>query len=450
MTPKHYIFSSLFILIFSLSHAQDTLTLDQALQKGLENNYQILISQKSVEIAENNNSLGTAGLLPVITAGIVNSNTFSEFDPSALSRSGITIPDSIELQESETIVINPFVELNWTLFNGFSAQITRQKLADLQSLSEGNTAIVVENTIQGIILAYYYALLQKESMDVLKEVLDLSSDRYKYMQARKKLGAAVTFDILQAENNYLSDSANYLQQKISYENAQRNLNLLLAEPVKNTYFLTSEFDVAEEDYDLNELLTGMEKSNKTLQNQYINQEILKKDLKLSQSRMYPTLSLRSGYNKSYTNYFADWDYALHNDSYNYYGNFTLSFTLFNGGNIRRAIQNARIEEEIGQIQIDEMKQTLTNQMFSTLEQYNIRKQLKNVAELNVRSAKLNLQIAEEKFRSGAINSFNYRDIQLAYLNASNNLLFAIYNLIDSNTEILKLTGSIVSEPDEEK
>ncbi len=448
MIPRHYIVSLFSIIIFSISYGQDTLTLDQALQKGLANNYQILISGKRVEIASNNNSLGTAGLLPVITAGIVSSNTFSEFNPGAIAASGITIPDTITLEETETFVINPFIELNWTLFNGFSAQITRQKLADIQSLSEGNAAIVVENTIQAIILAYYYALLQKEAMDILQEVLDLSSDRYKYMLARKKLGAAVTFDILQAENNYLSDSANFLQQKISYENALRNLNLLLAESVDQTYILVSEFDVEEEDYELGALITMMESNNKTLVNQYINQEILRKDIRLSKSRLYPTLSFRSGYSKTYTNSFADWEYAIHNDSYSYYGNFTLSFNLFNGGNIRRAIQNARIEEEIGQIQVSEIKQTLTNQLLSTLEQYNVRKQLKNVAELNVKSAKLNLQIAEEKFKSGAINSFNYRDIQLAYLNASNHLLLTIFDLIESQTEILKLTGSIITEPDE--
>ena len=91
----------------------------------------------------------------------------------------------------------------------------------------------------------------------------------------------------------------------------------------------------------------------------------------------------------------------------------LSYTLSNGGNVRRAIQNARIQEEMGSIQTEEMKQHLYNSLYSTLEQYQVRQQLQQVAELSLKSTRLNLQIAGEKFKAGAINSFNYRDVQLA-------------------------------------
>jgi len=51
----------------------------------------------------------------------------------------------------------------------------------------------------------------------------------------------------------------------------------------------------------------------------------------------------------------------------------------------------------------------------------------------------------QPFKSGAINSFNFRDIQLRYINASIRRLEAIFDLIDTETELLRLTGGIVSE-----
>ena len=92
-----------------------------------------------------------------------------------------------------------------------------------------------------------------------------------------------------------------------------------------------------------------------------------------------------------------------------------------------------------------MRQALYNQLFSTHADYEVKKQLKQVAELGVKSARLNLQIAEEKYRSGAISSFNFRDIQIIYLNAARELLQAKFNLVESYTELLRLTGGIITE-----
>jgi outer membrane protein TolC len=129
--------------------------------------------------------------------------------------------------------------------------------------------------------------------------------------------------------------------------------------------------------------------------------------------------------------------------YNFYGNFALSFNLFNGGNTRRAIKEARINEKIGNIEIAQLTQTLENQLVNQYELYEIRKQLLEVADVNLESAKLNLAIATEKYRSGTINVFNFRDVQLIFLNAAANKLNAIYDLIESDTELLRLTGGII-------
>jgi outer membrane protein TolC len=68
-----------------------------------------------------------------------------------------------------------------------------------------------------------------------------------------------------------------------------------------------------------------------------------------------------------------------------------------------------------------------------------------VANENLEAAKLNLQISQDKFESGAINSFNFRDVQNIYLNASQRKLEAIYDFIDTHTTLLRMVGVIVQE-----
>ena len=412
------------------------LSLADALTIGLENNFQIRISEETVRIAENNNSWGAAGLFPSLSLGAAQTNRYDDAD----SR---TVPG--DRNSYYTNAITPFVNLNWTLFRGFAVHISKDKLGALQEYSEGFATIVVENTIQGIVLAYYNALLQEELLAVTEEVKVLSRDRYDYMMFKKELGGAVTYDVLQAENAYLDDSTINLRQQLNVRNAYLNLRLLLGEENDIQYRLTDEFTVNMASYSLDTLMQQMRSSNQTLQNQYINQEILKKDLQLARSNLWPVLSLNGGFDHNNTRLkYTDSD-PLYFNGLDYYANFTLSFNLFNGGNVRRGIRNAGISERIGELEISEMEISMANLMRNYYELHKIRKELFLVSIANLESASLNMEISTEKFRSGAINSFNFRDVQVQYLRAAAARYEAIFNLIDIQLELLRLSGGILSE-----
>jgi len=92
-----------------------------------------------------------------------------------------------------------------------------------------------------------------------------------------------------------------------------------------------------------------------------------------------------------------------------------------------------------------MEHDLTNSLANLYEFYLVRKELLTVAEENLAAARLNLQISREKFESGAINSFNFRDVQNIFLDASLLELEAIYNFIDTQTALLRMAGVIVQE-----
>jgi outer membrane protein TolC len=416
--------------------AQEQMSLADAIRIGLENNFQIRIIENTVDIARNNNTWGTAGLFPTITLGINQANRYDD------------LPDQFQTNErsqSFTNRVSPFLNMQWNLFSGFSVHMTKDKLAALEKFSEGNAVIVVENTIQGIILAYYNILLQLETLKTLDELKQLSRDRYEYVNYRKDLGAAVTYDVLQAKNAYLDDSTNYLLQQLNVENAYLYLRLLLGEESDIQYELTDEFGVVEREFSYDSLLVQMKSDNANLRNQYVNQEILKKDVQIARSAVYPYLNLNAGFDQFNNRIQVIDGETNYTNNLDFYVNFTLGFNLSNGGIIRRAIQNARIEEEIGMLEISELEVSLSNQLKNALDLYNIRKQLYDVSLVNVESAKLNLEISTEKFRSGAINSFNFRDVQVIYLRASVSQLQAIFNMIDSHSELLRLTGGIIRE-----
>ncbi|MCD6308909.1 MAG: TolC family protein [Candidatus Latescibacteria bacterium] len=417
------------MLFASDGTAQERLGLSDAIGRALDHNYSIRVVRRREEIAGINDSWGAAGRLPTV-----------DFTLSANNRM-----DFNETADVASNSLTPGVALNWVLFNGFSIRVAKERLKTLAELSQGNTAVLVEQTVQSVVLTYYRALLEQEMLDVLREVMELSEDRYGYTVARKEVGQALTFDVLQAKNAWLEDKAAFLRQEVSLANAVRDLNYLMGMEGETAYVFSDDFTAELNDYDLPALRSKLLASNKTLRNQYINETLLEKDKELARSRYWPSVSLRTGLDAAVTRRKFEGLDADTQNSRDAYANVTLRFSLFDGGARKRALQVARIQEEIGGTQTEDMVHSLTVELAKLFDLYEVRKDLFMVAEENLDAARLNREISEDRFRAGTINSFNYRDVQLIYLRAALSRLQAIYNLIDTDTALARITGGIVTE-----
>lgn len=442
--------------IASLLNAQDKMSLSDAIQIGLLNNFDIRIEQGNVDVATLNNNWGETGIFPSITATVVGGRTTFE-NQEAIN------PFQI-LGKTTTTQIQPSINLNWNLLSIYDIKISKRRLEQLQAESEGNASIVIANSIQSIMLGYYIAVLEKERLGQFKEQLDLSRDKYERVLVRKSLGSAITTDLLLEEGNYLTDSTNYINQQLLYNNAISNLNFLLGiSETAPVYELTDVLDEEVIDVDLMDLITLMENENVDLKRQYLTQSVLGLDAQLRQWDRMPNLAIGANYTFTRNEQdVSDWPLNRreirdangnvidvltvgNNQNINYGVNFTLSFTLFNGGQINRAIKRAQIQENIGEIRIDRLKASLRRDLKLAVDQYNVRKQLFEINERRTAAAKQNLDISKDKFENGTIDSFDYRTIQNTYLLAAIQKLQAIYNLIDSKVTLMRLTGGLVRE-----
>ena len=413
-------------------YGQDTpdLSLSDAIRIGLENNFDIRITDENVRISENNNHIGNAGMLPRIDLSM-GGTWFETQSPASFLSSRVNGSAGISL--------------NWNIFDGYRAIATKDRLEFLEEQSEGNAAIIVETTIQAIILAYYNALIAEEQVNVLKETLGASRRRFRYEEVRKDIGASGTFELLQFKDALFTDSTNLVIQELNYRNGLKNLNLLINVPIESPWDLTGRLQDNFPSYDLRELRQEMMANNANLQNQYITNHILRQDTRLARANLYPTL----GFNAS-TNYGLGTVTRIDGNSsdfsaFDYSAGLTLSLNLFNGGQTRRAIRSAEINEQIGKLQERQLQEALQNDLWVAHDTYNTRRQIKTLTEELASNAQTNLQIAEDRFEGGLINSLDYRQIQLQLLQAQFSRLQAIRDLIESETELIRLTGGLVRE-----
>ena len=407
-------------------------------------NYQILIAEKNSDIAKNNYTRGEAGFYPQITFNFNNTNSFTnQNDPSSFVQ-GLVQSDRF----------TPNIDLRWVLFDGLRVQANYQQLQRLSELSEGNEIVILQSTVVAVILAYNSILLNKENLKTNRNVLKLSIDRFHYFENKKALGAAVTFDLVQAKNAMLNDSTIVVSQRLQLRKSVRQLNRLMAIDLDNSWFFTDTLVANPAPFNLSILKESMLSSNANLKVQYVNQQLKEIGIRQQKAGQYPSIFINTGANYTYNHFSGTLPrggesvkVTTNGTTTNYYGNLTLNFNLYNGGKVRRAIKNARIDLEIASLGTDELKLSLTQELDDQFDTWKAMLEILKLARENLESAKLNIEIATEKYRNGSITSFDFRNVQKTYSLVALTKEQAEFNVIAAQTELLRLSGNILRNTD---
>ena len=437
----------LLLLLFGVpTFAQENLSLAQAIARCLQNNYQIKIAVANKEVASNNNTWGNAGKYPAITFVASEANNLMKQVPvNPFLLGGVLMTGNLNSQ----------IDLGWTIFNGYRVSIQKNYLEKLTYLSEGNVQLVIQAQIQSLIMAYNLAIFEKEKLNVRQKVLQLSKHRLLYVEAKKAYGQANSFDYLHEKNGLLSDSSQLILQELSYANALKNINLFMGEEVNAKFLITDTLSYSNKSFQYADLESKLLENNQHLKNQLLNEALMKTNTSLAKTQLYPSLTLNTGVNSNINSLtgirLPDPQFQTYEGrtafgySYGAYLNLNLRYTIFNGGQVKRNIQNALVQEKIASLTLQELQISAKNSLNKTLDQYNFRKLLVNIAQENLSTANLNIQMAEERYKSGLLNSVEIRTVQLNYLSIALNKLDAVLDVIEAETELLRLTGGIVSQ-----
>ncbi len=429
------ILSVLTIFCFNSLWAQEELSMRDAINIALENNFQIKIVGINKEIAENNNTWGEAGRLPTINLGIGQNQSFAfKNNPLSFANGHFNTVSSV-----------PTINLNWLLFGGFRVNITKQKLSQLEELSKGNSQLVIENTLQALILSYNKCLLERARLQSLQDNLNISRIRYDYDQNKKSIGLISSYDVLQSKNDHLTDSSQYLLQTQVFETSVRSLNQIMGSDINKQYIFSDSLNYDEStEYNEENIFQESVKNNTNLKNQLLSIEIKRSDIGISKSYFYPQVEVQVGgsYNNQ-TIYSKEFGSGAGN-SYDYYINFTLSWTLYNGGKIKRSFENSKLTQTIEELTYDEQKMTMEKEVRNAFHNHKNELLIYNVALANLETSQLNLKLTKERYQIGQINSFDFRKVQNSLLLAELQVYNSVFRLIEYNTELVRLNGNIIS------
>lgn len=439
MTKVYFIF--LLVILANVSISQSNLSAEGAVMIALENNFQMQIASKQIQIAEKNNKWSEAGLFPTVdlsaTLGnsiIDNTNNPFTFTPGILA----------------SRQINPSINANWNLFAGLGVKMSKQRLEQLEDQSRGNAMVIVENTASDVLKAYYNVLVQQTRLDVLDEVFSLSKKQVAYEEIKQDYGQTNSLALMQLKNQLFTDSINIIQQRINYENASRNLLLLMnvdTEEIVNNNFpvLTDSLTKLLNPFSKEELLEEMRANNQNLKNQLINQELQKTGTQIQRSFLYPVVSLQLGAAPSFGSFRSIGgasNLSAETQQVTYFGNVSVRYNLFNNWKNQRAVTVSKIQEEIAAMNTQDLEKQLTNNTINLHSLWEVRNQMVNLSQQNMEYAKKAFEIGKSRYELGNINSIELTSLQNSYLNAAMNYYDNLYQRIDVYLELYKLSGRL--------
>jgi outer membrane protein TolC len=428
---------ALFTFFYSSVSAQKLLSLEESIQLGLQNHYSIQISKKREQQALNDNTPGNAGFLPTITGTLNKNYTISGLDQEFFG--GLRAPLVQSGVNSNSA--NGGVAMVWTLYDGKGMFILRDRFKELQNLGAKQTETAIENLISLISSSYYDLIRQNLRVNNFKKGLEISNDRLKLAKDRYEVGQGSKVDYYSAQVDYNEDKALLIAQEQSYLNTKISYNTLLVRNHQEEFNVDSKIDLLPK-LNLPELKEFALKQNPTLISALLTKKITDLDTKNIQSLQMPQIDLLAGYNMSQVNNGAGFGVQRGSSDVLNYG-LRATINIFDGYNQKRRVQNAKINAEIAQLQIDDLKNVLNATLEKAFVTYENALNLISLETENYAIAKQNIDIAFDRFKVGIATSYELREVQRNAVSAETRLIETKFAAKAAEIELIRLSGNLL-------
>jgi outer membrane protein TolC len=437
MKSKYLVFFICFIGFLKLQ-AQDVLTKAEAVEMALQQNFGIQIAKNNVEIAENNSGILNSGYLPTLNAQA--GANYDIIDRLAEIEGQYPLNQNDLESESYSAGLN----LNYTLFDGLGRLYNYKRLKEQYNLSELQARETIENTLIQLFSVYYEVARRYENVQVLKQTLSLSQDRFKRVDYLFEYGQVNKLQVLNADVDVSNDSINLINEKQNLDNAKRDLQVVINSnefkdfSVDTTITFTPMLKIEQfvEEYDINNVsLLQIEK----------NLEISAYDQKISKTGYLPTIDLIGsyGWNRNIspeTPFFPGSVQTIDR----FAAGISLNWNLFDSGQTAVRIQNAKINYENQELQRNQIQTEVNRDIQNALNNYKTRLYIYNLQEQNVKTNIDNFNRTENQFELGQITSIEFRQAQVNLQNARTSYNLAKYDAKLAELQLLQLTGQLLN------
>ncbi|PKL29832.1 MAG: hypothetical protein CVV45_20630, partial [Spirochaetae bacterium HGW-Spirochaetae-10] len=302
---------------------------------------------------KNNLSLGNAGFLPTVDISAGQSNSITNTEQEYLSG------ETNNRDNARSDALTAGASVNWTFFNGLRMFNAYDQLKHQLKTGELNTKIRIESTIAQVLSGYFNIIQLKQKTSVLEKAVKLGEERVEIANEMLLLGAGSRLGLLQAEVDLNTDKSLLLTLKEQITEASIALNVLMARDAA-TVFTVEDTIVLLPQLDFAMLKAKMEQSNSELIMSDLNVQLAMLNLRDIKGRRSPVLGLNLGYNYNDQSSESGFLRSSRSTGLNY--GVTANLNVFDGLNLNRQQQNARVGIESAELQHQSYREQLNAEL----------------------------------------------------------------------------------------
>lgn len=411
-------------------------TLQECLSRGLEHNFSIKMVKNQQEVSANNATPANAGLLPTVDLSASYGADWGT-TRSTERNSGITSTE----RGAYDGTIDAGIDLNWTVFDGFSVWTNYQQLQILKEQGELQTRLAIEDYVASLTAEYYNYIQESIRLKNFRYAMSLSRERMRIVEVRYHIGNFSRLDYLQAKVDFNADSAQYMKQREVLNSSRIRLNELMAnEKVMEWVGIQDTVIDVNPNLRYKELWQATLATNASLLMADKNTEVARTDYKKIMSRDYPYVRLNAGYGYTFNHY--ELSATKKRDNWGLNAGITVGFNLFDG---KRKMQkrNAKLSIEYAELERENLRLSLKADLSDLWQAYRNNWQIVLMERQNLVAAEENYEYANLRYMKGDLSGFEMREAQQSLLDAEERLLVAEYDTKMCEISLLQLSGNVL-------
>ena len=440
MKPSHYLIQILLgILLLTQTHAQQKLSLANALQLATTNNPELRHSTLEVERTSHDKVIARSLFLPSVFAGAQANHYFklpAFFGFGEQTESG---PISYGRFGGED-QLTAFVIATQPLYNPsafpvyHAAQLRQEQALENWREREINVLAKVKDTYLRILVLQERIELTKESIHRNTKVLQDS--RLLFLQ-----GKGLRVDTLRAYTSVKNLEPDLVRLTYAVETGKLELRTLLGVDSLQDFVLTDSLSITvDEQTPTEEALYEMViNNNREFRALKVRAELESQNVRVASAFRKPSLSLVGQYQvQSQTRSF---EYGNARYPASSFVGVQLSVPVFTGLSAQSRVKQAAIVSKQADLEVDHAREKLKARVHQAVA--NHREAFLRLTNTSIvqETAQLSYNIIQYRYKNGISPRLELTDAELALSTAQSNYLEAVYDYLSAGIELRKLTGT---------
>lgn len=433
---RTYVIISILLFIPILGQAQTTLTLEEAVNIALENNYQLKQAENDQQLAETNVFSAKADFLPSLNANLSGSrNVGRQF-----------VQEDLSFDDRTTYGFSGSLNANVTIFNGFSNIANlRQARADKAGVEEQNQRLR-ENVIFETASRYLQVVLNEELLKIAEASLEASQSQLEQISAQVEVGSLPTVDLYNQEATVASDELTVIQRQNALDGSIAQLIRIMQDEsitgIETVVPSVEDLALAPVDFDLDEMIESALGNRSDYRAQELAIEGNRQSKVIARANLLPSVSASAGVNSRWSDQFflpdpdnpGETELAPFSDQFfdqqiNRSIGFSVSIPIFSQWNNRTNLQSAQIQLKNSVLELENVQFQISEEVRQAYNDYqSIVKELEST-EKSLIAAERAFETEQQRYEIGSTTLIELNQANANFVQAQSERVQAVYNFI---------------------